>query len=100
MAQRLRAAMWEHAGVIRERDGLQELLQQIQNWEQLLTQTWKRADFETKNLLAVGDLIVRSALAREESRGAHFRADCPRRDDAHFLKRRTVLWQRSWLIEL
>ena len=95
MAQRLRAAMWEHAGVIRERDGLQELLQQIQNWEQLLTQTWKRADFETKNLLAVGDLIVRSALAREESRGAHFRADCPRRDDAHFLKHSVVTAERT-----
>jgi L-aspartate oxidase len=39
-----------------------------------------------RNLQAIGELIVRSALAREESRGAHYRNDFSKRDDAHFQK--------------
>ena len=89
-AQWLRAAMWQHAGVVRDEAGLKELLQQITNGEPLLKLPSKRTDFETKNLLAVGELIARSALAREESRGAHFRSDCPRRDDERFQKHSVV----------
>ena len=63
-AQQLRAAMWQYAGVVRDRSGLQQLLHQINNWKLLLRLPFKRVDFETKNLLAVGDLIARSALAR------------------------------------
>ena len=35
-------------------------------------------------------LIVQSALAREESRGAHYRNDFPKRDDANFGKHSLV----------
>ncbi len=45
-----------------------------------------RQAIELGNLLTVGDLIVRSALARKESRGAHYRNDFPNRDDATFGK--------------
>ncbi len=34
-------------------------------------------DLETANLLALGRVIVAAALARRESRGAHFREDFP-----------------------
>jgi L-aspartate oxidase len=90
ITQRLRAAMWQHAGVVRSKDGLQQLRQQAKEWQKSLPQAFRRDAFEIRNLLAVGELIVRSALAREESRGAHFRIDCPRRDDAHFLKHSVV----------
>jgi len=36
------------------------------------------------NLLTTGRLVTEAALVRQESRGAHFRADCPKRDDAHW----------------
>ena len=43
------------------------------------------ADYaEVRNLLTVADAMIRAALAREESRGAHTRADFPQRDDEHF----------------
>ncbi len=37
-------------------------------------------------LLDVADVMVASAACRRESRGAHFRADYPARDDARFLQ--------------
>ncbi|MGH9238920.1 MAG: L-aspartate oxidase, partial [Vicinamibacterales bacterium] len=36
------------------------------------------------SLTTVGFLIARAALRREETRGGHFRADFPDRDDIHF----------------
>jgi L-aspartate oxidase len=38
-------------------------------------------DLETANLLALGRVLVAAALARRESRGAHFRADFPGTSD-------------------
>jgi succinate dehydrogenase / fumarate reductase flavoprotein subunit len=42
--------------------------------------------FELQSLLDVAETIVVSALAREESRGAHYRSDFPVRDDQHWLR--------------
>jgi succinate dehydrogenase / fumarate reductase flavoprotein subunit len=42
--------------------------------------------FELQSLLDVAETIVTSALARKESRGAHYRSDFPKRDDAQWLK--------------
>jgi L-aspartate oxidase len=56
----LRSAMWEGAGLVRDAAGLRRLT-------------------ESPHLLA--RLIARSALAREESRGGHFRADFPFEDE-------------------
>lgn len=45
-----------------------------------------RADHEIANLHTLANLIARSALAREESRGSHYRSDFPYRDDDSFQK--------------
>jgi succinate dehydrogenase / fumarate reductase, flavoprotein subunit len=42
---------------------------------------WHTA-LDLKNLLTVSEAIARSALEREESRGGHFREDCPKKEDA------------------
>jgi succinate dehydrogenase / fumarate reductase flavoprotein subunit len=42
--------------------------------------------FELGVLIDLADVLVEGALARQESRGAHFREDFPKRDDANFLK--------------
>jgi L-aspartate oxidase len=65
----LREAMWEDAGLIRDARGLERLT-------------------HSQHLLA--SLVARSALAREESRGGHFRTDFPG-EDAALGGRHTVL---------
>ncbi|MCK5403206.1 FAD-binding protein, partial [Candidatus Bathyarchaeota archaeon] len=46
--------------------------------------------FELDNMLKIAELIIFSALNREESRGAHCRTDFPKRDDAKWLKHTLV----------
>jgi len=45
---------------------------------------------ELESLLGLAEAILVSALARQESRGAHFRQDFPERDDAGWLKHTLV----------
>jgi succinate dehydrogenase / fumarate reductase flavoprotein subunit len=42
--------------------------------------------WELKGMLHLAEVIVEGALAREESRGSHFRVDYPKRDDEHWLR--------------
>lgn len=48
--------------------------------------------FEVGNLLDFSEVMVEGALARQESRGAHFRSDFPKRDDEKWLKH-TLAWK-------
>ena len=41
---------------------------------------------ELGSLVELAETVVAGALARTESRGAHYRADFPKRDDANWLK--------------
>jgi succinate dehydrogenase / fumarate reductase flavoprotein subunit len=45
---------------------------------------------ELRSLLHLAEIILVSAMAREESRGAHFREDFPDRDDENWLKHTLV----------
>jgi len=49
-----------------------------------------RRSHEAANILQAGLLIARSALAREESRGAHYRLDYPLKNDAKYRKHSVV----------
>jgi len=86
--------MWEKAGLLRDAKGLESAAENLREVARAIPQfdtqrnqsVDTRAMIELRNLQTVGSLIVRSALAREESRGAHFRNDFPQRDDARFQK--------------
>jgi succinate dehydrogenase / fumarate reductase flavoprotein subunit len=54
---------------------------------------------ELENLLSFSEVIVEAALARKESRGAHFRSDFPKRNDGDWLKH-TLAWRRDGKIVL
>jgi len=46
---------------------------------------------ELESLLGLAETILVSAIARTESRGAHYREDYPERDDANWLKHTLVV---------
>jgi fumarate reductase flavoprotein subunit len=49
--------------------------------------------YRTRKMLKVALCIANGALTRTESRGAHFREDYPRRDDAQWLRRTLATWK-------
>jgi L-aspartate oxidase len=84
----LQRVMWNYAGLLRDAEGLRlchDALEKISSHKWGWTgKGYSRARIEFQNLLTVADEVVRSALARHESRGAHYRNDFPKRDDARF----------------
>jgi L-aspartate oxidase len=87
----VRDLMWRHAGLLRSRDTLDDLVDRLTGWWAHLTRkrSGTLADREFRqlsSLVTVGLLIARAAVRREESRGGHFRTDFPRRDDIHWQK--------------
>ena len=75
----LRSVMVRHMGVIRERAGLEEAQHDVAFWCRyvLVREFASRPGWELQNLLTIARSMIESALAREESRGVHFRADYP-----------------------
>jgi L-aspartate oxidase len=89
LLKQLQQQMWRDAGLLRDAAGLSAMQQTLERLR--VAPTAERSSLELANLHAVAELIVLSALAREESRGAHYRNDFPKRDDAHFAKHSVVL---------
>jgi L-aspartate oxidase len=89
--EEIQALMWRHAGLFRNADGLQTASSALDAVWQVIE---RMHDAElgsdarrTLSLITVGRLIVRAALRRTESRGAHYREDYRRRDDIHWKRR-------------
>jgi len=84
----LQQQMWQNAGLLRDAEGLTKMQKEL---ERLRTHpAADRASLELENLHGVAELVVLAALARQESRGAHYRNDFPRRDDEHFARHSVV----------
>lgn len=71
----LQRLMWESAGVERSATGLRMAEQTLESWHDELTPARSIRDLEDQNLLEVSLAIVRSAIERTESIGAHYRSD-------------------------
>jgi L-aspartate oxidase len=78
--------MVRNMGIVRDQAGLTEAERQVSFWCRyvLRREFSTRAGWELQNLLTVARLMIWSALQRTESRGVHYRADFPERDDAHW----------------
>lgn len=79
-ALELRQTAWEQCGIVRCSDGLCGALNRLESYGiDAVQPTRERAAL--RNIHQVVSLIARCALAREESRGAHFRTDFPVKRD-------------------
>ena len=83
--------LWENSGILRDEEGLINAMKSLErirtkNVREVKAETPKEIleMMEVENALWVGEMITRSALKRQESRGAHFREDFPKMDDQNW----------------
>jgi len=83
--------MWKHVGIVRNGEDLEAGLQEVQRMRtvaanvrakggRIYNQSWLDA-LQVWDMLLGCEAIIRSALERKESRGAHTRSDYPGKDD-------------------
>jgi L-aspartate oxidase len=83
----LRSLMWSNVGIVRSGEGLREAARTIKaqrsrHHEGNVPPVQSPSGWKLRNMLLVADLITRSALWREESRGGHWRSDAPEPSEA------------------
>ncbi|MDX1976219.1 MAG: succinate dehydrogenase/fumarate reductase flavoprotein subunit [Pseudanabaenaceae cyanobacterium bins.68] len=94
----LQDLMTEHCSIFRDRTSLEQGIAKIQVLKQRYHQDLHLDDrgqifnqelinaLELRSLITVGEIILTSALNRQESRGAHYRTDYPERNDPQYLQ--------------
>ena len=83
--------MWEKVGILRDGRELREALRHLMHLgSHLKKRTANRVACELLNLITVAELIIVSAMARDESRGAQYRSDYPYKNDAKFQKHSVI----------
>ena len=119
--EELPIVMWRGAGICRTQAGLENAIAQVQKWQTIFSQLsisqfvanltpHQTVNFanplseeqlrfwaETRSLIDIADLILKSALFRQESRGGHYRLDYPHPDEnwkAHTL----IQGDRWWTV--
>ncbi len=120
LREQLPRLVWQSAGICREQVSLEAAIATIRNWQQdfanlplskffQVLRPAESANFdlpdierqlrlwaETRNLLDVADLILKSAAFRTESRGGHYRLDYPQTDpdwQVHTLVQSGIWWK-------
>ena len=70
--------MWQRVGLIRRGADLESAIEELGRLAE------EAVNLRTQNYATLARLMARAALWREESRGGHYRADFPERDDARW----------------
>lgn len=81
--------MWHKAGIIREKNELEEALERIQSpWPQAAVENpfdlIKLSEFNNMRLIA--EMVCIAAIQRTESRGSHYRVDYREENNRQWLK--------------
>jgi len=76
----LRDILWQHAGIVRTRDGIQAGLRQLDRLQQTAPSLLPYGQaLRARNIHDAAYLVLHSAALRKESRGGHFNTDYPER---------------------
>jgi len=87
LTEKIRALLWKDVGIIRNAAHLKHAVSELAAMQLAPPAPGAtRAEYELYNVWSLGQLIAVSALAREESRGSHYRSDFPYREDDTFAK--------------
>jgi succinate dehydrogenase / fumarate reductase flavoprotein subunit len=97
--------MTDNMSVVREETGIRHALEHLASLKDAYNRvtvddkgTTYNTDLmealELEHMLDVAEVMAHGALARQESRGAHYRTDFPKRDDANWLKH-TMLYKTA-----
>lgn len=91
LKKRIKQLMWEKVSIIRNEKNLNEALKELMEMEKSLNElkvedkkqynTDLQTALEVINMIQIATLVVKSAILRRESRGAHFREDYPETKD-------------------
>jgi len=86
---RLREIMWEKVGIERDRGGLEEAISGLERLREEVDESVAGVTgpslyrvTKVRNAVVTGLMVAKAALARRESRGAHFRSDFPEQDSS------------------
>jgi succinate dehydrogenase / fumarate reductase, flavoprotein subunit len=95
LKERIADTMWKYVGIVRNEEDLKKGLDEILKIKldsknvqakgvRQFNQSWADS-MAVWNMVLDCEAVVRSALARKESRGAHTRSDYPKKDDENWL---------------
>ncbi len=87
----IQTILWKDVGIIRNGRDLSLAVEQLGALEIERPEEPSRPACELHNIWTLAQLIARSALAREESRGSHYRSDFPYRNDDDFKKHSRIV---------
>ncbi|MCK8823904.1 L-aspartate oxidase [Fuchsiella alkaliacetigena] len=92
----IKELMTTEVAIIREEVGLSKVQSRLEELFKYLNYEYNSVkDFEIQNMLIVAYLVVKAALLREESRGAHYRRDFPE-PSSNWLKHIVLEKDREW----
>jgi len=105
LKQRMQEIMTAKVGIFRRGADLQQAVEELQTLLVRSRNIGLRSSaagpnpelvtaYRTQRMLKLALTVAYGALARTESRGAHYRQDFPRRNDAEWLKRTLATWKR------
>jgi L-aspartate oxidase len=89
----LRRLMWNACGILRSGPEVQAAWKKLRQQNLESRETATRAQHELRNMHQVSILLTQAALAREESRGGHYRIDFPVKSPA--FQKHSVLTKRT-----
>lgn len=90
LLDRIRQVLGDKVGIIRDGEGLEHAIGQLERLHVPCPENSSRREWELFNMWTLARVVARSALARQESRGSHYRSDFPYHDDEQFARHSLV----------